>query len=254
MARLSDTHFHFTDRPYISCPERVFHLMANHRIHTALVPAYNLESCQRIIALKTTYPSLPVAIGIHPLHLPQNTPITRELIDIYNKIPVSAIGEIGLDKRPGAPALDAQEKAFHEQLILAANWELPVIIHCVRAHDRCLQILKSFFKTKPLKGVIHRISCSIEIAQEYLDLGLYVGLGPDLFDQRRHRLQTLASGVPTDRIVLETDAPYGKNRDGTICNPWEIYDVLDILASLRKISEADLEQIIIQNTFNLLGI
>ncbi len=254
MMGLTDTHFHFTDQPYVTNPEQVFELLADHNVQKAIVPTYNLESCQKLVELKTTYSSLPVAIGIHPLHLSESIQIRHELSSVYDKIQVSAVGEIGLDKRLGVQALKIQERAFTEQLDLAAEWNLPLIIHCVKAHGRCLQILKPFLKTKPLKGVIHRVSCSIEVAKEYYDLGLYFGLGPDLFNQKRSRLQALASWIPANRIVLETDAPYGKNRDGSICNPWDIYEVLESLAALRKIPAKELEQTIIQNTYDCFGI
>jgi TatD DNase family protein len=254
MSGLSDTHFHFTDPPYISCPDQVFSRLIDHNIQNVLVPAYSLQSCRQIEKLQTLYPELPVAIGIHPRYLTSDLSITRELPIFLDLVNVSAIGEIGLDNRPGSPAKEIQESSFYEQLHLAAQWNLPIIIHCVKAHHRCVAMLKSFFRTSQLEGVIHRISCSREIAGDYLDLGLHAGFGPDLFDTRRHHLHALARWVPDDRILLETDAPYGKHPDGHLCHPWDLRTVLAHLASLRNISADDLESKIIRNTFNLFGI
>lgn len=254
MSGLSDTHFHFTDPPYISCPDKIFSRLAEQKIHTVLVPAYSLQSCREIRQLQALYPELPVAIGIHPCYLTPDLVLTRELTVFLNHMHVSAIGEIGLDKRPGSPAMEIQEPFFYEQLTLAAQWNLPIIIHCVKAHHRCVMMLKSFFKETPLDGVIHRISCSRETAGDYLDLGLYIGIGPDIFDTRRNRLHALARWVPDDRIILETDAPYARKPDGSVCHPWDLPTVLEHLASLRHMPVNDLESKIIENTFSLFGI
>ena len=132
-----------------------------------------------------------------------------------------------------------------------------MIIHCVHAHVPCLDVLRGFFGRyvdgDPSPGVIHRVSCSAEIAALYAELGFCFSLGPDIFDVKRTRLQKLVRWIPLERILLETDAPYARKRDLSVCHPWELTLVLEYLAEIREIPAAELAEIIAGNTHRLFG-
>ena len=92
------------------------------------------------------------------------------------------------------------------------------------------------------------------MANKYLDWGLYFSFGPDIFNPDRKKLRKLAEFIPENRLLLETDAPYARNRAGSRISPWDLPDVLFELATLRNTSPEALAAIIRKNTHDLLGV
>lgn len=259
MEPLADTHFHFTDPPFRDTPERVMNRCRKAGIDTVLVPGFSLEAAQIQDTLRVQYPDLPMAVGIHPLFHPKDLDLSDFLTKFTETLQPVAIGEIGLDYRNNARARDVQIALFQDQLAFAAQRELPVIIHCVRAHEDCLNILTTcVHNTADIlpgrRGVIHRASCSVDIARKYANLGFFFSLGPDIFDHRRKRLRDLARWIPDDRLLLETDAPYAKNRNGHTAGPWDLADVAETLATLRNTTVDVLRQHTRGNTSLVFGI
>ena len=115
-----------------------------------------------------------------------------------------AIGEIGLDYYWRQDNKESQKKVFEEQILLAKELNLPVIVHDREAHEDTLNILK---KHKP-KGVLHCFSGSAEMAKEILKLGMYIGLGGALTFKNARRPVEVAEMLPLDKLLLETDCPY----------------------------------------------
>ena len=115
-----------------------------------------------------------------------------------------AIGEIGLDYYWVDDNKEQQRALFEEQLALANSLNLPVIVHDRDAHADTLELLK---KHRP-KGVVHSFSGSAEMAKEILNLGMYIGIGGVLTFKNAKKLPEIAAALPSDRFLLETDAPY----------------------------------------------
>ncbi|MBN1878991.1 TatD family hydrolase [bacterium] len=259
MNELTDTHVHLTDPPYEAAVDEVIQKADRAGVTTLIVPGYDTESNRKIVNLKQRFPGILTAAGFHPMFLDPEIRIIDQLESIRDAIPLVAIGEIGIDSRKNAPPLEAQEDAFREQLYLSVEWGLPVLIHCVHAHSRCLSVLQNVcmeasIGNRVLRGVIHRASCSVEIAASYVELGFYFGLGPDIFDTRRTRLRTLAQWIPSDRILLETDAPYARKPDLSICDPWTLPMVVQHLSELRGEPVDQLIEAVSQNTSDLFGV
>ena len=115
-----------------------------------------------------------------------------------------AIGEIGLDYYWRQDNKDLQKKVFEEQILLAQELSLPIIVHDREAHEDTLNILKKY---KP-KGVLHCFSGSAETAKEILKLGMYIGLGGAVTFKNARKPVEVAEMLPLDRLLLETDCPY----------------------------------------------
>ena len=115
-----------------------------------------------------------------------------------------AIGEIGLDYYWRQDNKEAQKRVFEEQILLAKELNLPIIVHDREAHDDTLNILK---KHKP-KGVLHCFSGSAEMAKEVLRLGMYIGLGGALTFKNARKPVEVAEMLPLEKLLLETDCPY----------------------------------------------
>jgi len=152
--------------------------------------------------------------GVHPHHAADYTPDTTPLLrQIASHRRVVAIGECGLDFfRNFSPAED-QERAFAAQLELAAELSMPVFLHQRDAHDRFLAILEDYLPSLPA-AVAHCFTEGPAARDDYLDRGLYLGITGWVCDERRgHALREAVPGIPDDRLMIETDAPYLLPRD-----------------------------------------
>jgi TatD DNase family protein len=195
------------------------------------------ENCAR-------YPGCYPAYGMHPMyiHVHQPSDIDELRAWVQREKPV-AIGEIGLDlfqtrmDRPGVDEAEflVQEQFFKEQLKIAKDFDLPVLLHIRRAND---QILKHLRRIKLKGGIAHAFNGSIQQANEFIKLGFKLGFGGAFTWPRASNLQMLARELPLDSIVLETDGPdippvwLGKGRN----SPAEVPRIAQILAELRGIS------------------
>ena len=195
------------------------------------------------------------AVGIHPENcgdfVPAHIAALRELAK-HEK--VVAIGEIGLDYYWAEnPSKEFQQEVFRQQLRLALELDLPVIIHDREAHGDTLAIVKEF---PYLRGVFHCYSGSVEMAQELIKMGWYLGFDGPLTYKNARKTVEVAEAIPLERIVVETDSPYlspvpmrGKRNDSR-----NIPYILGKLAEIRGISAAEAEAITCQNGKKLFGI
>lgn len=147
------------------------------------------------------------ALGIHPSNANE---LTCEVIDFIREKSknhkVKAIGEIGLDYYwEENPPREVQKKVFRQQMKLAEELNLPVVIHDRDAHGDTLDILKEFPK---VTGVVHCFSGSVEFARECLKLGYYIGFTGVVTFKNAKKILEVAKDVPLDRMLVETDCPY----------------------------------------------
>lgn len=137
------------------------------------------------------------AVGTHPQCLPESRAIPDDLDG------ASAIGECGLDGPTPVP-MEEQVRVLEGHLALARDANLPLILHCVRAHGVMLATLRRF---APLRGVMHSYSGGAELVRDYVALGLHLSFaGPITWDNARKPVEALRR-VPRDRLLAETDAP-----------------------------------------------
>jgi len=145
------------------------------------------------------------AIGLHPWFVSvcseQDIADLEQLIQAF---PIAALGEIGLDfSLQYKMTRMMQLEVFEQQLELALNFRLPVSIHVVKAHNEMLSLLKQY----PVKGVIHGLGSSLQIAHSYLSLGMKIGVNGILCRPNARRYQQMVQQLPLDSFVLETDFP-----------------------------------------------
>lgn len=149
------------------------------------------------------------ALGIHPLYTPQaeeaDIAALEARLDAQRSDPhLVAVGEIGLDFF--VPGLDAERQTwfYTQQIRLARQFGLPVILHVRRSSD---QLLKQLRATPVVGGIAHAFNGSVQQAQVFLDLGFKLGFGGAVTYERAHKLRELAATLPLSALVLETDAP-----------------------------------------------
>lgn len=205
MNNIFDSHAHYTDKAFNDDRTEMLGFLKESGICGVINCGADLDSSKASIALSKEYDYIYAACGVHPEEvdgLPENfIEILREL----SKSPKCvAIGEIGLDYYWRQDNKELQKKVFEEQILLAKELNLPIIVHDREAHDDTLNILK---KHKP-KGVLHCFSGSAEMAKEILRLGMYIGLGGALTFKNARKPVEVAEILPLEKLLLETDCPY----------------------------------------------
>ncbi|THU02889.1 TatD family deoxyribonuclease [Lampropedia puyangensis] len=149
------------------------------------------------------------ALGIHPLYTPESQADDLQLLDAmlsanHSDVRLVAVGEIGLDYFVNLDPV-WQERVFHEQLLLAKTQRLPVILHVRKSVDRVLKYLRQTHFTHG--GIAHAFNGSVQQAHAFLDMGFKLGFGGAMTYERARQLRQLASTLPCDAIVMETDSP-----------------------------------------------
>ena len=165
----------------------------------------DIESSMFSLKLAKEYPFIYAACGIHPEEVET---VQEDYIETLRNLAKNekcvAVGEIGLDYYWRQDTKEKQKELFENQIILAKELNLPIIVHDREAHNDTLEILK---KHKP-KGVLHCFSGSVETAKEVLKLGIYIGLGGAITFKNARKAVEVAEILPLDRLLLETDCPY----------------------------------------------
>lgn len=205
MNNIFDSHAHYTDKAFNDDRENMLGSLKESGICGVINCGADLLSSEKSVALSEKYDYIYCACGVHPEEvdgLPDN------YIDILRNMAQNkkcvAIGEIGLDYYWRQDNKELQKKVFEEQILLAKELALPIIVHDREAHEDTLDILK---KHKP-KGVLHCFSGSVETAKEILKLGMYIGLGGAVTFKNAKKPVEVAEMLPLDRLLLETDCPY----------------------------------------------
>ncbi|WP_108126448.1 TatD family hydrolase [Saccharospirillum mangrovi] len=192
-------------------------------------------------------PRIHLAVGHHPWFLPVTEPDVSELESELDRRPHwVALGEIGLDFHIASNAAERQhqEDWFTAQLAVAAERQLPVIVHSVKAHDRVLSLLKRF---PQVRGVIHAFLGPYEQALAFIDKGWCLGCGSLILKSPKTR--DAFARLPADAILLETDAPDMRPHPALYANP--LLDLLQTAEQLAQSRGVSLDQLKAQTATNV---
>jgi len=248
-----DTHAHYDDSSYAADRDEILSAMTKNNVKYIINQGINIETSKFAISLADKYSHIYAAVGIHPEDVDKAEDI-NEIKKLATHKKVVAIGEIGLDYHYDNTNKPLQQKYFYEQLNIANDFSLPVVVHDRDAHKDILDTLKSIKVEKV--GVVHCFSGSVEMAKELLKLGYYLGFdGPITFKNARTALEVLEY-IPLDRILIETDAPYltpvpfrGKRN-----NSMYLVHVIDKIAEIKGISSEEVSDITMKNAKILFNI
>ena len=237
---LIDTHCHLDAAEFAADRDQIVAQSLAAGVSTLVVPAVTAPGFALTRQMAQLYPCCRIALGMHPIyiqsHLPQHLPLLRQELLQGG---VVAVGEIGLDGF--VPGLDmaAQEALFVAQLQLAAEFDLPVLLHIRKAQDL---ILKHLRRIRVKGGIAHAFNGSRQQADEFIKLGFKLGFGGAMTFDRALRIRELAASLPLQALVLETDAPdiapawAYKQRNSPLALP----RIAAVMAELRQMSLADL--------------
>ena len=234
-AGIFDSHAHYDNNRFDADRGELLDSLPQKGVARVLNAASDLQSSLTGLALCERYDYFYCAVGVHP-HEAAEAPgdYLEQLRELSAHPKVRAIGEIGLDYHYDFSPRDVQRRFFEEQLLLAAELSLPVVVHDREAHGDTLELLR---KHRP-RGVVHCFSGSAEMAREVAALGMYVGFtGAVTFQNARKPLEA-AAAVPADRLLIETDCPYMAPVPlrGRRCDSSMIPHTAQALAGVRGIS------------------
>ena len=274
-----DTHAHYDDRQFDEDRDELLLSLKAHGISCLVDVGASLESTRQAVQLADKYPFIYCAAGVHPSEtaelneenfeglckLISNGKITNkktaEEFSGSSQNKIVAVGEIGLDYYWNEPDAQIQEKWFKKQLELAIKEELPVIIHSRDAAADTLNIIQQYYdmarqQQKNLGGVIHCFSYSWEMAEKYIDMGFYLGIGGVVTFKNAKKVKEVVYNMPLDKLVIETDCPYLSPEPfrGTRNSSKNLVHVVKYISELRNISTEELEKITFENSLKLYGI
>ena len=245
---LFDTHAHMDDQAFREDRKALLDSYPQQGIGLIMNPGCSLASSRNVDKLTREYDFLYGAVGSHPDVADEvNEAVLEEYRMLCKQNPkIKAIGEIGLDYHYEDIPRDIQKKAFRMQMELARELNLPVIVHERDAHEDGMKIVEEF---PDVTGVFHCYSGSYEMAKWLIARGWYIGFTGVLTFKNARKAIEVASQIPLDRIVLETDCPYmapepfrGKRND-----PGKIYRMAEKLVEIRGLSVEEIRAITMEN-------
>lgn len=239
---LIDTHCHLDAAEFDADREAVHAAARAAGVETIVVPAVEVSAFARTRETVSRYPGCVAAYGIHPLYVMQAADDDLAALRqwLLAERPV-AVGEIGLDLYVADIDPARQVHFFVEQLRLARDFDLPVLLHVRRAVDVVLKQLRRF---KVRGGIAHAFNGSRQQADEFIKLGFALGFGGAMTYAGSTRIRELARHLPLEAIVLETDAPDIPPAwlNGSRNTPAELPRIAAVLAELRELPVAELVQ------------
>jgi len=235
-----DSHCHLDDPEFDRDREAVVARAQAAGVGVQIVPAIDRSTWEKTRDACAIAPGLYPAYGLHPLLLAKHR---REHVDelaawLERERP-KAVGECGLDHYVDGLDHDTQLHYFRRQLELARDFDLPVIVHARRAFEEAIAELR---RVPGLRGVVHSWAGSEEQARQLFAMGFCLGLGGPVTYERAKRIRRVASTMPLEFLLLETDAPDqpDSGRRGERNEPAHLRTILDCIASLRGIDPDDL--------------
>ena len=250
-----DTHVHLNSEQYNNV-EKIINDALNSKVSKMIVIGYDLESSIKAVKIANEYDLIYAAVGIHPSEIKKMKETDlNEIEKLLDNKKVVAIGEIGLDYYWDQDNKEEQKEMFIKQIKLANKYNLPIIIHSREAALDTYEILKENKKYYQ-KGVMHCYSYSLELAKEFIKLGLLLAFGGALTFLNSKQNKEVVKEIEISNLLIETDAPYltphpfrGKQNE-----PKYISLVVKEMANLKNISEEKVACVTYNNACNLFGI
>ena len=251
---LVDSHCHLDFPDFEGREDELLAAMKANRVGWALIAGVTLERFPTVLALAQRFPNLYAAVGVHPDTQEGEEPDQDRLIRLAEHPKVVAIGETGLDYYRLEGDLEWQRERFRTHIRAARRSGKPLIIHTREAAADTLRILGEE-SAGEAGGVFHCFTETIATAKAALDLGFHISFSGIVTFKNAIQIKEVASFVPLDRILVETDAPYlaPAPHRGKLNHPALVRHVADEVARLRGIGVEELTEATTANFFRLFG-
>jgi TatD DNase family protein len=246
---LFDTHCHLNSHKFEGEVAQLIEAARANGVQNIVIPGYDYESNLKSLAIADEHAGIYCAVGYHPCDLNDLTDDHyHQLYEWAKRDKVVAIGEIGLDYYWDTTTKELQDQMFRKQIAIAKDLDLPIVIHDRDAHGDILNVLKEEDAGK-VGGIMHCFSGSWEMAQECMKMNFYISFGGPVTFKNGKRPAEVASKVPLDRLLVETDSPYltPEPHRGKRNEPAYVKHVAERIAALREIPFEELAAATTQN-------
>ncbi len=252
-----DTHAHYNDKKFDDDRDSLLASLPENGVGLIMNACSDLDEIPDIITMCEKYPFIYGAVGIHPEAVAELSDKYIEVLRKHSSHPkIKAIGEIGLDYYWTTETKEKQKRVFAEQIELAKELKMPVIVHDRDAHGDCLDILRAH-NVSECGGVFHCYSGSAEMVKEITDkFGMYIAFGGSITFKNAVNVREAAKAAPLDRLLIETDSPYlapvpyrGKRNSSAY-----LPEVINMLSGIHNVSAEEIENITAENGRRLFNI
>lgn len=249
---LVDSHCHLNFPELQSNMEQIRASMHDNQVGHALCISVTLKDFPQVLALAETYPNFYASVGVHPDYEDEPPFTVDDLVNLANHPKVIAIGETGLDYFRLTGDLEWQRERFRTHIRAAIESQMPLVIHTRSAAEDTLRIMREE-NTQLVGGVLHCFTESLEVALEAIDLGFYISFSGIVTFKNAVMLKEVASQLPLDRILVETDSPYLAPIPyrGKINQPAYVKHVAEELSRIRNVPLSDIMEATTANFFRL---
>lgn len=255
-ATFIDTHAHLDGERFQEDLDDVIQRACTAQVNNIITVGCDLESSRASVALSESYANIFATVGVHPHEAAQVTPdILTKLALLAKHEKVVAIGEIGLDYYRNRCPHDQQQLAFRQQINLAQQCKLPIVVHDREAHGDILQIIKE--ENGGCNGVVlHCFSGDLAMAQQCVELGFYLSFTGAITYPKNNEIREIISGIPTEHILIETDCPYLAPQQwrGKRNEPAYVVKTAEQIAQIKQLTLEDVARITTLNAHRLFGI
>lgn len=249
---LTDSHCHLNFEPLRNNLPQVLQNARDHGVGHMLCVGVNLEKLHEVLAIAQEHANIFASVGVHPDEQSGRDPSMEELVDLARHPRVVAIGETGLDYYRIQGEMTWQQERFRRHIRAARAVGKPLIIHTREAATDTLRILRDE-GAEAVGGVMHCFTEGWETARAALDLGFYISFSGIVTFRNADSLRAVATQVPSDRLLIETDAPYlaPVPHRGRTNEPAFVRHVAEFLAQLRQTTPEELAAVTTRNFFTL---
>lgn len=250
---LFDSHSHLNDEKFNKDRDEVIKEICESGVTRFITAGYSLESSKKAIEIANMYDFIYATVGVSPNDIPQTEEeLWKQLKEIKTLAKknrkVLAIGEIGLDYYWNTENKEIQKKVFIEQIRIANELDLPIVIHTRDAVMDTIQILKE--NNVQNRGVFHCCPQNRELIKEALKLGFYISFAGPITFKNSKNADEMINLVPNDRLLIETDSPYLSPEPvrGTRNIPSNVKFIAQKIADVKGVTLEELEKITVENT------
>ena len=250
-----ETHAHYDDDRFNEDRDELLRRLPEEGVGVVINSGASVESTRDTIRLAKEYPHVYAAVGVHPSEIEElDEDFIQWVKERASEEKTVAIGEIGLDyywdKEPEVQ--ERQRYWFGRQIELAREMKLPIIVHSRDAAADTMQVMKEHH-AEEIPGVIHCYSYSKEMANEFIKMGYYIGVGGVVTFKNAKKLKETVEAIPLEKILVETDCPYmapephrGK-RNSSLYLPY----VVEEIARIKGVSTEEVERVTEENARKL---
>ncbi len=243
-----DVHAHLCDEKFIDVDEIVKNAREK-RVEKIISASYNFSSCKKNLEIANKFDNVFLTVGIHPENVDEiDENYLSNLKNLSQSKKIVAIGEIGLDYHWRDDNKEKQQKVFVEQIELANELDLPIVVHCRDAIGDTLEILKKH--TPKRESLMHCYGGSEESAKEFLKLGFSFSFGGVVTFKNAKNVLKVVEALPLEKIMLETDCPYMSPEPfrGKLNEPKNIPIIAQKISEIKNLEISKIEEKTTKNT------